>query len=478
MVHIREGKRDHKRLERRRVRVTGSQDTISSINTNGYPSDLKITDMRLTDIVGAPMHCSLLKISTNQGIEGYGEVRDGASRTYASMLKSRILGENPCNIDKIFRRIKQFGGQARQAGGVCGIEVALWDLAGKAYGVPVYQMLGGKFRDEIRVYCDTDVRGKNTGTAMGKALRERLDLGYTFLKMDLGIGILLDTPGALSAPLGFLDELRANFKKQHSNTAGPRDLTIEERVERNRRYDMFNIPHPFAGIHLTELGLDMLEQYVADVRSEIGYEVPLAMDHFGHIALEDCIKLARRVERYNPAWLEDMLPWQLTDQYVRLSRATTAPICTGEDIYLKENFLPLLKAGAVSMIHPDILSCGGILELKKIGDMAQDYGVPMSLHMAESPIACLASAHAALAIENFTGLEYHSVEVDWWDSIVDGPPSPIVKNGYIVPTDAPGLGIQSLNDEVLAEHIHPAFPELWASTEEWDTEWAHDRTWS
>ena len=106
------------------------------------------------------MHCTLLKLYTNQGLVGFGEVRDGANKLYALQLKSRILGENPCDVDKLFRRIKQFGGQARQGGGVSGIEVALWDLAGKAYGVPVYQMLGGKQRDTVRMYCDTDVRGK------------------------------------------------------------------------------------------------------------------------------------------------------------------------------------------------------------------------------------------------------------------------------------------------------------------------------
>ncbi|MEI3003514.1 MAG: hypothetical protein V8T87_02675 [Victivallales bacterium] len=108
------------------------------------PSTLKITDMRFADIDGAPKRCTLLKIYTNQGITGYGEVRDASSRTYAAMLKSRILGENPCNVEKIFRRIKQFGGDSRQAGGVCGIEVALWDIAGKAWGVPCVATSGGK----------------------------------------------------------------------------------------------------------------------------------------------------------------------------------------------------------------------------------------------------------------------------------------------------------------------------------------------
>ena len=177
---------------------------INKIN----PATLKITDMRFADIDGAPKRCTLLKLYTNQGIVGYGEVRDASSRTYAAMLKSRILGENPCNVEKIFRRIKQFGGDSRQAGGVCAVELACWDLCGKAWGVPVWQLLGGKFRDQIRVYCDTDVEGKHTGHDMGLALKKRMDMGFTFLKMDLGIGLLMDVPGALNAPLGFIDDMK------------------------------------------------------------------------------------------------------------------------------------------------------------------------------------------------------------------------------------------------------------------------------
>ena len=444
----------------------------SSVNTNSSPSDLRITDIRFTDIIGAPMPCTLLKIYTNQGIVGLGEVRDGASRTYAAMLKSRILGENPCEIDKIFRRIKQFGGQGRQAGGVCGIEIALWDLAGKAYGVPIYQMLGGKFRDKIRVYCDTDVGGRHTGLDMGIALKKRMEMGFTFLKMDLGIGILHGEQGALSAPLGFLREPQANWEKNKGN-----DPNIK-RYARNRNYDYYNIAHPFTGIHITEDGFEILEQYLSDVRSVIGYEIPLAIDHFGHICVEDCIKLCKRIERYNIAWAEDLIPWQYTDQYVLLRNSTTVPICTGEDIYLKENFKPLLEKGGVSIIHPDLLSSGGILENKKIGDMAQDYAVAMAIHMAESPVTCMAAVHSVAATENFLVLENHSVDIDWWDDIVIKSGGKLVQNGYIAVPDRPGLGIDDYNDEVIKEHLHPRFPELWASTDNWNDEWSHDRLWS
>ena len=138
---------------------------LGQVNASSKPSGLKITDVRVAQLVGAPMRVPLIRIDTNQGLTGWGEVRDGGSPTYALMLKSRLVGENPCNVDKVFRGIKQFGHHARQAGGVCGIEMACWDLAGKAFGVPVYQMLGGQFRDRVRLYADTDQSpdGKEAG---------------------------------------------------------------------------------------------------------------------------------------------------------------------------------------------------------------------------------------------------------------------------------------------------------------------------
>ncbi len=453
------------------------EQTLAHVNTNSKPSDLRITDMRFVDIVGAPMHCTLLRIETNQGITGYGEVRDGASKLYAQMLKRILIGENPCNIDKIFRRIKQFGGMSRQAGGVCGVELALWDIAGKAYGIPVYQMLGGKFRDKVRMYCDTDVDGKDTGLNMGDALKKRVEKhGYTMLKMDLGINQLWDVEGGLSAPVGFLDEYQ--HTAEMAREAKARGDKAAARWWANRSYDQNNIAHPFTGIHITKKGFDYLENYVKEVRSVIGYEIPLSIDHFGHIGVEDCIKLANRLEDYNMCWLEDMIPWQLTEQYVRLHNASTTPIATGEDIYLLENFKPLLDNRAVSIIHPDILSSGGIYETKKIGDYAEECGVAMALHMAETPVACLAAVHVAAATNNFLGLEFHSNDVDWWSDMVKDTEKPRIVDGFMAVPEKPGIGIDELDDEVLKEHIHPEIPGLWESTDEWNDWDSHDRLWS
>jgi len=414
----------------------------NNVNTNSRPSELKITDMRTVTVVGAPMRCILIRIDTNQGICGYGEVRDGASKTFALMLKSRLIGENPCNVDKIFRKIKQFGYHARQAGGVCAIEMALMDLAGKAYGVPAYQLAGGKFRDKIRIYCDTDAR---SATEMGNKLKERMSQGFTFLKMDVGIGIIRNIPDTLNAPSGML------------NT--------------------WTIMHPFTGIHITDKGVDALCEYVDTVRSIIGYEIPLSADHFGHLGVEDCIRAARALDKYRLAWYEDMIPWQFVDQYVRLSNSCETPICTGEDIYLKEGFMDLFKARAIAVCHPDLASSGGILETKKIGDLAQDHGIAMAMHMAGSPIACMASVHCAAATENFLALENHSIDTPWWNEMVTGLPNPIIQNGYIDVPELPGLGID-LNPDVLKAHLDPKDPGYFEPTTEWDNEWSHDRLWS
>lgn len=446
-----------------------------SYNTCSKPSELRITDIRFVDIDGAPKRSTILKIMTNQGIEGYGEVRDASSKTYAAMLKSRLIGENPCDVDRLFRKIKQFGHHSRQGGGVSGIEIALWDLAGKAYGVPVYQMLGGKFRDQVRVYCDTDVDGKHTGHDMGLALKKRMDMGFTFLKMDLGIGLLLDEPGTLNAPLGFLDDMK-RYAPHILNVQG--GSVTADMVKHQKSYQIVNTAHPFTGIHLTEKGLAYLENYVREVRDVIGYEVPLAIDHFGHVCVEDCIRFARRMEPYNLAWIEDMVPWQLTEQYVRLRNATCIPVCTGEDIYLKESFEPLIKSGGVSVIHPDVLTCGGALELKKIADLADDHGVAVAVHMAESPVGCMAAVHAAAAMHNVLAVEFHSVDVPWWSDMVNGLPKPLIENGFIKVPEAPGLGIESLNEEVLREHINPNIPGMWEPTNQWDMEFSNDRLWS
>jgi L-alanine-DL-glutamate epimerase-like enolase superfamily enzyme len=412
-------------------------------NTNSKPSDLKITDMRIAWVKDAPMQVPIIRIDTNQGISGWGEVRDGGDKRYALMLKSRILGENPCNVDKLFRKIKQFGGHARQAGGVCGVEMALWDLAGKAYNVPVYQMLGGKFRDKVRLYADTPQT--SDPQVFGERLKRRTEQGFTFLKMDVGVGLVEKIPGTVSRPLGTSSR------------------------------DFGQVQHMFTGMELTDKGVELMAEYVGKVRAVVGMEVPLAADHFGHIGVNSCIRLGRALQKYNIAWLEDMIPWQYADLWRQITDAVDIPTLTGEDIYLKEPFMELCRKHAVDMIHPDLASSGGILETKKIGDMAQEYGVAMAMHFAGTPISFMANIHCAAATENFVALEHHSVDVPWWEDMVTGLPKPLHSGGFANVPNGPGLGIEVVLD-VVKQHLRE--PGFFEPTDEWNEARVNDRHWS
>ena len=332
------------------------------------------------------------------------------------------------------------------------------DLAGKAYDVPCYVLAGGKFRDKVRMYCDTP--NEPTGDAMGKKLKRRLERGFTFLKMDVGIEMLIDEKDALCWPAGVMGELK---------TKGEGDTTPPER---------HTTMHPFTHIRLTDRGLKLLVEYVQQVRDEIGYQVPLAVDHFGHIGVEDCIRLGEALEPFNLAWLEDMVPWQLTDQWVRLRTTLKTPVCTGEDIYLHDNFKPLFEAKALAVCHPDLATAGGILETKRIGDLAQEHGISMAIHMAGSPVSTVAAVHSAAATENFIALEHHFSDLPYWSDFITGLPNPLIQNGYIAVPETPGLGI-GLNEDAIKAHLRAGDPAGYFNpTTYWDIDRSWDRLWS
>ncbi len=416
-----------------------------NVNTNSQPSKLQITDLRVCPVSSSRRY--VVRLDTNQGISGYGEVRDGSSPTYALMLTSRILGMNPCNVDKIFRKLKQFGHHARGAGGPVSIEMACWDLAGKAWGVPCWQMLGGKFRDKVLCYSESG--GRNLVDIINN-MKNLMKMGWKQLKFDTGIRVCEGIEGCITRP------------------------PVES-------IDPRNTEHPFTGITLTDKGAQIIADHVAGIREAVGWEIPIGADHFGHLVIESCIKLAQALDPYNLAYLEDMIPWQYTEQYVRLKNSCTTPIMTGEDIYLKEAFLKLFEAQAISICHPDIASAGGLLETKKIGDLAQEHGISMNMHMVMGPVALFASVHCAAATENFGALEAQLRLVDsnsTYHTLVDGVSKPLVQDGYIPVPDGPGLGVV-LNEDAIKRALKDPKNEYFPPTDEWDDEFRiNDRLWS
>jgi len=435
-----------------------------NVRTASKPSELKITDVRMAVInIGG----GLIRLDTNQGIYGIGENRDGATRNYVMELKRLVVGENPCSVDKIFRKIKQFGFHARQGGGVSGMEMALWDLAGKAYGVPVYQMLGGKYRDRIRIYCDTPE--SDDPKVFAERVKRRKEEGFTWFKADVGAPMLADIPGTMSYPAGADIGIYRPQQGQGGGRGGPfgggfgmaRNLPVE---------------HMFTGLELTDKGIGIMSDYLGKVRAEIGYDVPLSTDHFGHFGINSAIRLGKAFEKFNLAWMEDIIPWQRTELLKKITDSIDVPTCTGEDIYLKEGFINLAQNHAVDILHPDIATSGGILETHKIGDAIQEYGVPMAMHMANSPVSAFASVHVAAATENFLVLENHSVDVPTWGDIVKGVEKPIINKGFIKVPETPGLGFEIDEDAIKKMLREPGYFE---PTPQWDNkERINDRLWS
>ena len=431
--------------------------TTQNVKRASSPSELKITDLRTAG--------RIIKIYTNQDIYGLGEVRDGADPRYALMLKSRILGLNPCNVEMIFKIIRQFGYHGRQGGGVCAVEMALWDLCGKAYGVPAWQLLGGRYRDKVRLYADTPDRGGPD--VIAAAIKNRIEVqGFTWLKMDLGIHLIPDS------------EKNLVNSKFWDGASGQYDL---------REYMGYGWrQHPFTQVQLTEKACEELAAVVEKVRNVTGYEIPLSTDHYGHFDVNNTIRMGKALEKYRLAWLEDVTQWYNFADQKTIKDALETPIITGEDIFglrgpgLSLGFKDLIDAKCVDLIHPDLATSGGLLETKRIGDYAQEAGIAMAMHMAGTPVCFMANVHCAAATENFLAVEHHNVDTPWWESLVKVTGAqPMITKGYAnVPLDSPGLGIE-LNDEVVKErHLPRDNKSFFEPTEEWNNRNSHDRLWS
>ncbi len=416
--------------------LSSVEDTLAHVtsNVNRYssPSDLKITDLRYVIVHHLDRITPIIKIDTNQGIYGLGEVREDGDKRNALRLKSHILGKNPCNVEGIFKSIKRFGGQGKLGSGVSAIEMALWDLTGKAYGVPCWQLLGGRYRNKIRLY--TDFMGETDFNKLVPRIKHRTgNEGFTWIKMTRCFRLVDATPGG--------------YIKTTTET-------------------------------LSDKGIQALVEYFTKVRELVGPDLPVSADHFGASRdLNSMIRLGKALEPFRLAWMEDPLSWQMTEQLKSLSEAIDTPVLTGENMYLKEPFMKLCDAKAVDIVHPDQASAGGLLETKKIGDYAQEHGIGMAQHFTGTAISFMANVHIAAATENAAVLEFHQEgeEIAEMESMVNKTGDfSMVKDGYAdVPLDAPGLGIE-INEEGLKKHLHPMDKSYFAPTLEWN-DWVDTR---
>jgi L-alanine-DL-glutamate epimerase-like enolase superfamily enzyme len=425
----------------------------NAVNTHSRPTDLKITDMRIA-VVASNYDYPIIRIDTNQGVYGIGEVRDAGHKENALQFKHFLLGQNPCNVDLIFRTMKRFGNWGREGGGVSGLELALWDLVGKVYGVPCYQFLGGKYRDKVRVYADTPTPEEQTPEAYAERVMGRKEMGLTFIKFDIGPRILMAHDDALIG-----QPTKYEYMAGHRGAA----------------------PGTGFGQRVTDKGIALMAEVAKAVREAAGWDVSLCIDHFGHgfMTVNEVIRLGKALEPYGLAWMEDPMPWSDIDGHLEVKRAINVPTAAGEELYLWDGFREMIEKRAVDIIHPDLLTSGGMLETKKIADYAERYGIPTALHFAGSPIACMANIHCAAAIPSFVALENHAMDLPFWTSLVTGMDDPLIEEGYIRVPDAPGLGVDLNLEGIEANLRWPG--ELFLPTEEWNNPklgfWQPDRRW-
>jgi L-alanine-DL-glutamate epimerase-like enolase superfamily enzyme len=426
-----------------------------AINTNSSPSQLRITDMRLA-VVASNYDYPILRIDTNQGVYGLGEVRDAGHAVNALQFKSMLLGQNPCNVDMIFRAIKRYGNWGREGGGVSGIEIALMDLVGKIYGVPCYQLLGGKHRDKVRLYGDTPTPDDPTPENFVRAVKGRRDRGLSWIKFDLRPSL---------------------FETGDSPLIG-----------HDAKYDLdypdgkwFKAPMSGRGVKLTDETIERAAHVVGEVRAAVGNGIQLCVDHFGenYLTSDEVIRLGKALEKYNLAWMEDPVSRFDIPGHKKVADALLTPIAAGEDLYLRDGFREAIRTRAFDIVHPDLLTSGGLMETKRIADDAEDEGIPTALHCAGSPIGFMANIHTAAAISSFLACEHHGLDLPFWESLVTGLDATYMQDGYVTVPDKPGLGID-INLEAIEANLRTPGT-MFLPTDEWNTPklgfWRPDDRW-
>lgn len=377
---------------------------------------IKITDLRCAVIGRNPV----VRIVTDQGVSGYGQAESTKAYLKPMVLfyKDYLLGEDPTDVNRVMLKIRRMGASKPWGSAVSAIEIALWDIAGQVAGAPVYKLLGGKIRNRVRAY-NGGVRFPMTGQtprdyAENMAKMKEAKEGFTLIKQAVGF----HNPAMMRAiPNGWYDEPRT----------GP--------------------PHSDRGL-LTERGLAQIISCVEAMKKVLGDEIGLALDCGPGWTVKDAITFARALEPLHITWLEDIItgdytPYPNAEVFREVTQGTSLPIHTGEQIYLRENFKDLIEKQAVNVIGPDPEDVGGLAELKWIAEYADLHGILVAPHgIFDGLIGLAAHVHLAAALpQNYIAFEYPVGQPEWWYDIVDGLPSPIMKQGFIDVWDRPGLGV-------------------------------------
>ena len=382
-----------------------SATTMGVTAPRGGDRDVEITDVQTT-MVDGNFPWTLVRVYTDAGVVGTGEAYWGAGvPELIERMKPFVIGENPLDIDRLYEHlIQKMSGEGSVEGvtvtAISGIEVALHDLAGKILDVPAYQLLGGKYRDEMRVYCDCHTEEEADPEACADEAERVVDeLGYDALKFD---------------------------------------LDVESGAEKDR-----------ANRHLRGPEVEHKAEIVREVTDRVGDRADVAFDCHWSFASGSAHRLADAVEQYDVWWLEDPVPPENLDVQQEVTQRTTTPVAAGENVYRVHGHRRLLEEQAVDIVAPDLPKVGGMRETQKIANLADLYYVPVAMHNVSSPVATVASAHVGAAVPNALAVEFHSYELGWWSDLVE---ENVIEDGRITVPETPGLGV-TVDDDVVAEHM-------------------------
>jgi gluconate/galactonate dehydratase len=402
-----------------------------------------------TAVVEGNFDWTFVRIETDDGIRGLGECFFAPGLT--SILRSLeplLIGEDPRDIHRLFRKLQLATSGAGSIAGIIynaisGIEAALWDVLGQSLGVPVYRLLGGKFRDRVRVYADC--HGGEALESLDELLRSRPP-SWEPKDPDHVVRDYFGEPGN-ETPSSPEDYRRQALKKK---AEGFTALKFDLDVPGAHGLDTFNRV-------LSNRAIDHMVASIGAVYEAVGADVDIAVDCHWRYNASDVVKVARELEPFRLMWLEDPVPPNNTAALKEVSSKVRVPIATGENLFLFDGFQDIIASHALSIVTPDLQKVGGLAVAQAIAQFADAHTMPVAPHNISSPIGTLAAVHFCAAIPNFLALEFHASDIPFWNDLVEGLLGPIIQNGYISVPEKPGLGI-TLNEDVARKYARKGEP--------------------
>ncbi|MBZ5655065.1 MAG: mandelate racemase/muconate lactonizing enzyme family protein [Acidobacteriia bacterium] len=408
---------------------------------------MKIVRLK-TAVVEGNFDWTFVRIETDEGIHGLGECFFAPGLT--SILRSLehvLLGEDPRDIHRLFRKLQLATSGAGSVAGIVynaisGIEAALWDVLGQWLEVPIYRLLGGKFRDRIRVYADC--HGGEALESLDEVLRSRAP-SWTAQTIQHAPKDYFGESDEAPSPL---DDYREHALAMRSK--GYTVLKFDLDVPGTQGSDSYNRC-------LTNRAIDHMVGLTGAIREAVGFDTDLAVDCHWRYSVSDVVKMAHELEPFRLLWLEDPVPPGNADALRAVSSRIRIPVATGENLFLVEGFREIVETHALGIVTPDVQKVGGLSVACQIANMADEQTIPVAPHNISSPVGTLASAHYCAAIPNFLALEFHADHVPFWNDLVEGMEKPLIQDGFIRLPEKPGLGLQ-LNEDVARKYARKGEP--------------------